>query len=156
MPWPVEQATDNDLDLPDTLPGGLRADDSSELVDSAEASLEDVLETAVTVRSYRAADDERVVTLTVVDQEAGPFAPSGPQAEADLLGLARAPYELVRDGDVVCDLAWTATVPAGEPLPKGDPIGMKCQLGAHGRTYWLSGRGLSLDDAVEILESVSD
>ncbi len=152
----IEQATDSDLDLPDSLPGGLRADDSSELVDSAEAGLEDVFDEPVVVRSYRTDDGERLVTLTVVDQAAGPFAPSGPQADADQLGLARAPFELVRDGDVLCDLAWSPTVPAGEPEPEGDPTGLKCQLGAEGRTYWLSGRGLSLDHAVEILEEIAD
>ncbi len=152
----VEQATDNDLELPDTLAGGLRADESSELVDSAEEGLEEALDVPVTVRSYRTSDDERLVTVTVVDEAAGPFAPSGPQADAELLGLARAPYELVREDDVTCDLAWTATVPEGEPVPKDDPIGMKCQLDADGRTYWLSGRGLSFGDAVDILESVAD
>jgi hypothetical protein len=152
----LEQATDNDLDLPGSLPGGLHADESSKLVDSAEANLEDALDAPVTVRSYRTEDDERLVTLTIVDEAVGPFAPSGPQADAALLGLARAPFELVRRDDVVCDLAWNATVPDGEPVPKGDPIGMKCQLGADGLTYWLSGRGLSFDDAVDILESVAD
>ena len=117
----IEQATDNDLDLPDTLPGGLRADDASELVDSAEAGLEDVLDAPVAVRSYRTDDDERLVTLTVVDQAAGPFAPSGPQADAELLGLARGPFELVREGDVVCDLAWSRDGRRGRAGPGGRP-----------------------------------
>ncbi len=152
----IERATDSDVELPDELSGGFRADPSSELVDSAEDILGEVLDTSATVRSYQADGGDRQVTITVLEEAAGPFAPSGPQADPGLLGLERGPFELVRDGDTVCQLAWGTLVTKGDELPDEDPIGVQCQLEDEGRTYWLNGRGVTADDAVEILESVTD
>ena len=152
----IEQATDGDVGLPDTLAGGYRAESDSKLFDSAADGLEEVLDAPVTVRGYVTSDAERQVTITVIDADAGPYAPSGPQADPELLGLERAPSELVREGDAVCQLAWGTIVPEGEDVPAEEPAGVQCQLAADGRTYWLNGRGLSADDAVDILESVSD
>ncbi len=152
----IEGATDSDVGLPDELAGGFRADPSSEIVESAEDGLADVFDTSVTVRSYQADGGDRQVTITVLDEEAGPFAPSGPQAEPGLLGLERGPFELVRDGDTVCQLAWGTLVTKGDELPDEDPIGVQCQLEDDGRTYWLNGRGVTADDAVKMLESVTD
>ena len=47
-------------------------------------------------------------------------------------------------------------VPEGEDVPDEDPVGVQCQLGADGRTYWLDGTGVSVDDAVDILEEIAD
>jgi hypothetical protein len=152
----IERATDSDVELPDELSGGFNADPSSELADSAEDNLADVFDTSVTVRSYQADGGDSQVTITVLDEEAGPFAPAGPQAEPGLLGLERGPFELIRDGDTVCQLAWGTLVTKGDELPDEDPIGVQCQLEDEGRTYWLNGRGVTADDAVEILESLTD
>jgi hypothetical protein len=156
----IERATDGHIDLPDDLPGGLSSTSISEsqreTVANAEEALEQTLEFDVTVETYVDDGAERQATITVVDDAAGPFAPSGPQPDPETLGLERSPYELVRDGDTTCEIAWGAPVPEGEDVPDDDPVGVHCQLGANGHTYWLNGRGLSADDAVEILESVTD
>jgi hypothetical protein len=153
----IEQATDNDLDLPDSLPGGLRADEPlPDAAVDAGRELEATLDETVALRTYVDAGREINVTLTVIDAEAGPFAPDGPQPMPEALGLERAGTELVEDDGVLCRLAWGRTVVDGDELPDADPVGVFCQLGAHGRTYWLNGRGVSVDDAVEILESVAD
>lgn len=155
----IERATDDDIDLPETLPGGFSAaavdDPQRELVASAEEGLEEALEVEVTVQSYLGDDAGRQVTVTAVDEPAGPFAPSGPQAGADALGQERAASELVREGETTCELAWEAAVPEGGDVPDGDPASVHCQLAADGRTYWLNGRGLSADEAADILESVT-
>lgn len=169
----IERATDDD-GLPDELSGGYRATDlvdpdrfdsgadaerfavqQSRLRESAEERLEDVLDLPVTVRSYRTDGSERV-TITTIDEAAGPWAPAGAQPEPTLLGMRRAGFELVRAGDAVCHLAWGVTVPEGRDVPDDDPASVQCQLGADGRTYWLNGRGVSADDAVDLLESVAD
>jgi hypothetical protein len=170
----IERATDDD-GLPDELSGGLRATDlvdpdrfdsgadaerfavqQGRLRESAEEQLEDVLDLPVTVRSYQTDGSERVVTITTIDEAAGPWAPAGAQPEPALLGMQRAGVELVREGEAVCHLAWGVSVPEGRDVPDDDPASVQCQLGADGRTYWLNGRGVSADDAVDLLESVAD
>lgn len=153
----VERATDSDLELPTALSGGLRADgDLPEAAVLAQRELEETLDETVALRTYRDTESEIDVTLTVIDAEAGPFAPDGPQPVPESLGLERAGTELVREGDVLCRLAWGRTIVEGEQLPEGDPTAVFCQLGADSRTYWLNGRGVSVDEAVEILEDVAD
>jgi hypothetical protein len=153
----IERATDGDVDLPDTVAGGLVADSAlPEAAVSAERELEETLDETVTLGTYRDRDGERSATITVVDAEAGPFAPDGPQPVPESLGLARAATELVRDGDVLCQVAWATTLSEGDEVPDEDPVAVFCQLGADGRTYWLNGRDLSVDLAVDILEDVRD
>lgn len=170
----VERATTGDSDLPATLPGGYGAADltiyapgdaeaaerSAErqraVLDSAEERLEDVLDAAVTVRAYQTGAFDGQVRITVIDAAAGPFAPNGPQPDPELLGVERGPFELVRAGDTICQRAWGNVVSEGKQVPDEDPAAVRCQLGAEGRTYWLSARGISVDDAVEMLESVRD
>jgi len=153
----VERATDGDLDLPDTLAGGLRADrELPAAAVVAERNLEETLDATVTLATYRDDKGEGGVTLTVIDAQAGPFAPDGPQPAPEALGLERARTELVREGDTVCRLAWGKSVAEGDTPPDKDPVAVYCQLGADGRTYWLNGRGISVDDAVEILDDVTD
>ena len=151
----IERATDSDVDLPDTLAGGLRAEPRNDLARSAESRLEDVMDASATIRSYRA-DDDRGAMVMVVDQAAGPFVPRGPNAAPELMGLARGPFELVNEGDAVCQLTWPNVVAEGEDVPDEDPAGVQCQLGAHGRTYLLYGTGMSSQDAVDILEDIAD
>jgi hypothetical protein len=171
----VVRLTDGDVELPDRLEGGYRAtdvvdgrdDDSAEaeriaeqqaeMRTSSEERLEEVLEEDVTVRSYRTEGMESQVTITVIDAPAGPFAPGGPRPRPMLLGLERDSSELVREGDgAVCNVVWGQVVPEGEDPTDEEPVAVGCQLGAEGRTYWLDSRGVSLGDAVEILEAVSD
>ncbi len=151
----IEQATDNDLDLPDSLPGGLRAEPRDDLTRSAESRLEDVLDASAAVRSYRA-DEDRGAMVMVVDQAAGPFAPRGPHVDPKLLGMARGLFELINEGDAVCQVTWPQPVVEGEGVPDVDPAGVQCQLGAHGRTYLLYGTGLTSEEAADMLESIAD
>jgi hypothetical protein len=171
----VERATDGDADLPETLAGGFRAtdvvdeeqfdsraeaekfaDDQREYADSVGENLEDVLDATVTARNYQDQDAERLITMAVVDAAAGPFAPNGPLADPERMGLERGPTELVREDDVVCRVNWGQVVVEGDDVPDADPVGIQCQLGADGRTYWLLGGDLSVDDAVDALESLAD
>ncbi len=153
----IERATDGDIDLPESLPGGLRADgDLPAAAVVAERNLEETLDATVTLGTYRDDNDESDATLTVIDAEAGPFAPDGPQPAPEALGLERASTELVREGDVLCRLAWGKSVAEGATAPDEDPVALYCQLGADGRTYWLNARGISVDDAVEILDDVAE
>jgi hypothetical protein len=167
----VVRLTDGEVELPERLDGGLRASDvvddrfddperiaeqQAEMRESSEERLEGVLDEDVTVRSYRTEGLERQVTITVIDAPAGPFAPGGAQPGPDLLELERHSTELAREGDAVCNIVWGQVVPKGEEVPDEEPVAVGCQLGVGGRTYWLESRGVSVDDAVEILESVSD
>ena len=153
----IERATDGEVDLPDALPGGLVADSTlPEAAVPAERELEETLGETVTLGTYRDREGERSATITVVESDAGPFAPDGPQPVPESLGLERAATELVREGDVLCKVAWATTLPEGQEVPDEDPVAVFCQLGADGRTYWLNGRDLSVDLAVDILEDVVD
>jgi hypothetical protein len=151
----IERATDSDLDLPDTVGGDMRAEPRNDLARSAESRLEDVMDASATIRSYRASD-ERGGIVMVVDQAAGPFLPRGPNPAPALMDLARGPFELVNEGDAVCQVTWANVVAEGEDVPDEDPAGVQCQLGAHGRTYLLYGTGMSTDEAVDILEKIAD
>jgi hypothetical protein len=151
----IEQATDNDLDLPDELAGGLRAEPRDDIARSAESRLEDVMDAPATVRSYLAGKGRGALVM-VVDESAGPFAPRGPNVDPELLGLARGPFELVREGDAVCQVTWQSVVAKGDELPDEEPAGVQCQLGADGRTYWIYSTGMSAADAADILEDITD
>lgn len=170
----VVRLTDGDIELPERLDGGFRATDvvddrlgdpehaqrfaeqQTEIVTSSEERLEEVLDEPVTVRGYHTEGAEQQVTIIVIDAAAGPFAPGGARPDPSLLGVERNTSELVRQGDAVCNVVWPQVVPEGEEIPDDDPAGVGCQLGADDRTYWLEGRGVPVEDAVDILESVAD
>lgn len=170
----VERATDDELELPDRLDGGFHATDTGEGfdVDADTAAnladregerdellsdaLSEVLDADARVRSYADADLEEHATLTVVDAEAGPVNPGGAiVGDPEWLGLERAPTELVREDDAVCQVSWGETVPDGEDVPDDAPLSVTCQLGADGRTYWLTAQQMEVSEVVDVLEDVA-
>ncbi len=59
-----------------------------------------------------------------------------------------------RVGDAVCSVNYGQPVAAGQPIdPTVAPLTVRCQQGAGGRTYDLSTQGLSVEEAVEVLDA---
>ncbi|HWM73536.1 MAG TPA: hypothetical protein VNQ53_07340 [Nocardioides sp.] len=171
----LPKLTDDDADeiaLPDRLPHGLVAEDVpdeaggpeaeeyadrvAEIQKSAVDGLEEIYDVPAAIRGYASADGAAQATVTVLDLEPGLFDPHGPPIEPELLQLERSIYELRRVDDAVCDLYWQQVVPEGGSVDKSaDPAAIQCQLGDGDRTLEIFGSGLSADDAVEILESLT-
>lgn len=160
-----EAAKAEEIVLPDELPHGLVAQDQlggpdAERYASAQESgaegLEDIYGAAAALRGYASEDGSVQVTITVLDRAPGLFDPHGPPIDPALLELERSVYELRRVGDAVCDLYWQQPVPEGQAIDEAvDPAALQCQLGEGDRTYELFGSGLSVDEAVEVLESLA-
>lgn len=172
----LPQATGGPESLPDTLPGGLTAVDDVDDVPEAERAqaedfaerqrgindsgaeeLEELFGAPAKVRSYYDQENDRQVTVTVVDTEAGPFLPNGPPFDASYLDLERNVSELVKSGDGVCALYYQEAVPEGQEITpdQEEPQAIQCQVGANGATYQLYGRGLDAEEAVEILDGLA-
>ncbi len=158
--------------LPDKLPHGLVAEDVpdeaggpeaqdyadrvAEIQKSAIDGLEEIYDDAAAIRGYASDDGSAQATVTVLDRAPGLFDPHGPPIDPELLQLERSIYELRRVGDAVCDLYWQQVVPEGQPVDdSADPAAIQCQLGDGDRTFEIFGSGLSIDEAVEILESLT-
>ena len=159
------------IELPETLPHGLVAEDVpddeggaegqeyadrvAEIQESAVDGLEDIFDAPAAIRGYASDDGAVQATVTVLDRPPGLFDPHGPPIDPELLQLERSIYELRRVGDAVCDLYWQQVVPEGQPIDdKAGPAAVQCQLGDGDRTFEIFGSGLSAEEAVEILESL--
>jgi hypothetical protein len=157
------------IELPDTLPHGLVAEDQrsgdpesekyadrvASIQTSADEGLERLFDAPATVRGYASEDGSVQATVTVLDRAPGLFDPHGPPIEPELLDLERSVYELRRVGDAICDLYWQQVVPAGQPVDESaDPSAVMCQLGDGDRTLEIFSSGLSAEAAIEVLESL--
>lgn len=169
----LPKATDEDsagddrrpaVELPDELPHGLVAQDrlSDETADryteaqaSAVEGLEEIYGDDAEVRGYATEDGNTQATVTVLDRAPGLFDPHGPPVDPGLYDLERMVYELRRVGDAVCDLYWAQSVPKGQPVDDAaEPASMQCQLGDGDRTIELFASGLTLDEGIDVLESL--
>jgi hypothetical protein len=169
-------ATGNEPDdLPDSLPGGLRAvdlvaeeaDGDEQTADfarrqrgisaSGEERLEELFDAPVQVRSYQDEALEGQATITVIETESGPFLPNGPPYDPTYLDLERNVTDLVSVGDGVCALYWQQPVPEGTEIEadQEEPQALQCQLGADGVTYQFYGRGVTPEEAVDLLEGLA-
>jgi hypothetical protein len=163
----------SEIVLPDTLPHGLVAEDVAdegggpeaeeyagrvaEIQTSAIDGLEEIFGAPAAIRGYASDDGSVQATVTVLDRAPGLFDPHGPPIDPELLQLERSIYELRRVDDAVCDLYWQQVVPEGQPVDDAvAPSAVQCQLGDGDRTLELFGSGLTADEAVEILESLTE
>jgi hypothetical protein len=157
-------ATAAEIELPDTLPHGLVAQDNldsdfaARYLDAQESAVEgftEIFGVPAAVRGYAAKGGRVQATITVLDTAPGLFDPHGPPIDPAVLGLERSVYELKRVGDAVCDVYWQQTVPEGQPVDQSvDPAAVQCQLGDGDRTIELFGSGMSLSDATDVLEAL--
>jgi hypothetical protein len=158
--------------LPDELPHGLVAEEQlaseagaegeeyaarlTEIEDSAGEGLEAIYDAPAAIRAYASEDGALQATVTVLDRAPGLFDPHGPPVDPALLQVERSIYELRRVGDAVCDLYWQQSVPEGQPVDEAAvPSAVTCQLGDGDRTLEFAGSGLSAEQAVEVLESLT-
>ncbi len=150
--------------LPDELPHGLVAQDNLDTEvaaryetaqNSGADGLQDIYDVPAAVRGYASEDGSAQATITVLDQAPGLFDPHGPPIDPAVLGLERSIYELRRVGDAVCDLFWQEPVQEGQPVDESiDPAALQCQLGDGDRTIELFGSGLTLEQGIDVLESL--
>jgi len=153
------------VELPDTLPHGLVAQDTVEgpqgeqyatVQGSAVAGLEEIFGAPAALRGYAARGGAVQATVTVLDRAPGLFDPHGPPIDPEVLGMERSVYELRRVGDAVCDLFWQQVVPQGAAVDEAaDPAALQCQLGVGDRTIELFASGMSIEDAADVLESLA-
>jgi hypothetical protein len=153
------------IELPDELPHGLVAQDRLtgepadrylEAQESAVEGLEEIYGDAAAVRGYAREDGSAQATITVLDRAPGLFDPHGPPLDPELYDLERMVYELKRVGDAVCDLFWQQSVPKGSEVDdSAAPASMQCQLGDGERTIELFASGLTLDEGIDVLESLT-
>jgi len=151
--------------LPDDLPHGLVAQDQLDgeaagryaaAQESAVEGFAEIYDEPVAVRGYANDDGSIQATVTVLDRPPGLFDPNGPPIDPEVLGLARSIYELRRVGDAVCNLNFQQVVPQGQPVDDGAaPTSLQCQQGDGDRTIELFASGLTLDQAVEILDELA-
>ncbi len=151
--------------LPDELPHGLVAQDNLDTEvapryaaaqESGTEGLEDIFGVPAAVRGYAAKGGQVQATITVLDAPPGLFDPHGPPIDPALADLERSVYELRRVGDAVCDLFWQQPVPAGTEIDESvPPASLQCQLGVGDRTIELFASGLTLDDGIDVLESLA-
>lgn len=163
------------VELPDTLPGGLVAQDGDQAPDpqgidpaeyrerleilqaSAGDTLTEVFEAPAAFRVYTSTDGAVQALVTVLDQAPGLFAPDGPPVSAEASEVARPASELVRTGDAVCAINWGEAVPIGQPVDdSATPAATRCQLGAGDRTYEMAATGLGPDQVVGALQALAD
>ncbi|MCD4524097.1 hypothetical protein [Nocardioides sp. cx-173] len=173
----LPKATAGPVDLPDTLPGGLRAveleaddvtgENADAAADLAERQrginesgaelLEELFDAPAQIRTYQDESLETQVTITVVEQPAGPFLPNGPPFDPSYVNFERNITDLVSAGDGVCARYYEQPVPEGQEIPDGEsPAAIQCQVGSGNATYQLYGRGLDADEAVELLDGLAD
>ncbi|CAB4691478.1 MAG: hypothetical protein F2667_02315 [Actinobacteria bacterium] len=161
----LPKAHGSEIELPETLPGGLERVvqpedsefDESEIEGSAADALAELYDADATVGDYATADRSAQVTVTVLDVPAGPFLPTGPVPDPETYGYARGATELVTVGDAICSLNYAQPVPSGQPVDEDEqPAGAFCQLGSGERTFLASGSGVAPDAIVDILESLAD
>ena len=108
------------------------------------------------MRGYARADGSAQATITVLDRAPGLFDPHGPPLDPKMYDLERMVYELKRVGDAVCDLFWQQSVPEGGKIDGSlAPASMQCQLGDGDRTFELFASGLTLEEGVDVLESLT-
>ncbi len=131
------------------------AERQGELFTSASDRIEEVFDAEAVVRFYSDADRQTQVAVTVVDAPAGPYLPTGPPADPELLGLERNTNELVVVDDAVCEQYWPQPIGAGEQVPEGDPSFLRCQLPVAERTWLIEGVGLDAQQAVDILHDLA-
>ncbi len=153
------------VELPDELPHGLVAQDllTGEPADryveaqtAAVEGLEEIYGDDAAVRGYAREDGSAQATVTVLDRAPGLFDPHGPPLDPKLYGLERMVYELKRVGDAVCDLFWQQSVPEGSKVDESAaPASMQCQLGDGERTIELFASGITLDEGIDVLESLA-
>ena len=151
--------------LPDELPHGLVAQDNLDTevaarYEAAQASgaegLEGIYDAPAAVRGYATDDGSAQATITVLDRAPGLFDPHGPPIDPEVLGFERSIYELRRVGDAVCDVFWQQPVQEGQEIDESiDPAALQCQLGDGDRTIELFGSGLSLEQGIDVLESLA-
>lgn len=155
--------------LPDSLPQGLVAADSGDLgadvpIDglleqeaSAGEELEKLFDAKAVFRLYASpssAEKQALAQVVVIDGEPGLFTPETIPIDPALLDLARPPVEMQRIGDAVCSVNYGQPVAAGQPIdPTAPPLTVRCQQGAGGRTYDISTQGLTVEEAIEVLEA---
>lgn len=161
-----DEDAESTIELPDTLPHGLQAQDETddpqagryaEIQESAVDGLEEIYDDAAAVRGYATEDGTVQATVIVLDRAPGLFDPHGPPIDPKLLELERSIYELRKVGDAVCDLYWQQVVPSGGTIDEdADPAAVMCQLGDGDRTLEIFGSGLGAEEAVEILESLTE
>ena len=161
----ADAAPSTTITLPDELPHGLVAQDTEggEIAaryqsgqDAAVDEFEEIYPEPAAVRGYANADGSIQVTITTLGRAPGLFNPHGPPVDPEPLGYERWIYELRRVDDTVCDLFWQEPVQQGQPVDSGAaPASIQCQQEDGDRTDQLFGQGLTLDQAVDVLDAVA-
>lgn len=159
--------SDESISLPATLPGGWTsvelvgsasddpqqpegyADQQQQALDYVRDGLDDVYDVPTTFRAYTTQEQDAFLTVSVIGAPGGAFTPDG-FADPELVGLERAPVELIRDGDAVCVVNWQSASP-DEP-----PLHVSCQLSQDGRTIQVGVSTVSVEDAVDLIHDVAD
>lgn len=124
--------------------------------DSARAGFEELFEAAAAFRIYGNQDASTVVAVTALAKPAGLFAPQGAPVDAEVQGVARPAIELVEVDGGVCSLNWGRPVPRGQQVDESQPPQtVYCQLGSQGRTFTLTGSGMTAQRAMSLLQEVA-
>lgn len=170
---PAPGSTSGPVDLPDKIGQKLVAVDLGSLpaalatqfgdlaaLKKQEAAITDGLTDVFGVggafRVYAATDGSAIAQVTVLDKAPGLFAPDALPVDPEVIGVTRAPSELLKVDDAVCSVSWPAEVPKGQEVdPAVKPQGVRCQRGAGDRTFELTSQGLSVEETVSLLTAVS-
>lgn len=167
---PETTGGDDEVELPDALPGGwIAADvatpaDGASTTDAIEKATEyvrsvyaDVYDDPVAFRAYTDAGLSTFVVVTVFTSSGGAFGPPNGVADPEAVGLQRATTELVREGDAVCISNYQPVAVDDEDTEGSDvPVGVSCQLPGEELTVQLATNGLSVDDTVELMHDVEE
>lgn len=150
--------------LPDELPGGLVpldeldvVSDPALIVDQAEYGADRISElfgAEAETRVYGREEPQAVLSLTVIDREAGMFLPEGPPYDPALIGQETPNFEMVEVDGAVCTILYGTPEQAAQT--GGAPIQVDCQLGQDGQTLYGIANGLAAEEVVEILHALAE
>ena len=166
-----------EAELPAELPGGWTATDAldpddlpesageqaAEYVDRQVQQREYVEETYAEVydeppafRTYTDESFQRFALVTVFEGGGGSFAPPQGVVDPEVVGLERAPIELVHRGDSLCAVDYQA-VATGEGTEETEqPQSITCQRTSGERTVQLATQGVTVDDTFALLEDIGE
>lgn len=168
------RTTDGAIDMPEVLPGDLVSVTSAAmptgLVDQL-GGREVIVKSLVTgadgiadlyggpagLALYGRTDASALMTIAVSTTAPGLFLPDGlPPLTPEAAGVARAQQVLERVDGAVCNVGFKEAVPLGQPVDEAElPVSTICQLSDGGRTYQLSGNGVSEEEAVTALKALA-
>jgi hypothetical protein len=146
--------------LPDTLPGGFvdlagvggpQGGDSA-AIDYVNQVLGEVYPDEPTeFRVYVDQERQALLTVTLFAADGGAFFPPNGVADPQALGLDRAPTELVRQGEAVCEASYQSGAPGAASGGDEEPLAVSCQQPHDGTTVQIGSQGIGVDETVDLL-----